>query len=99
MELAAGCSLLLKNGIGSFGAVVVLLICMVPMLKILAISLIYRFASAIVQPLGNERLSSALQDIANTFTLVFGAMAIVSLMFFIGLAIVVGIVASPGGMR
>lgn len=96
MELAAGCSLLLKNGIGSFGAFVVLLICLVPMLKILAISLIYRFASAIVQPLGNERLSSALQDIANTFTLVFGAMAIVCLMFFIGLALIVGIVAVPG---
>lgn len=99
MELAAGCSLLLKNGIGTFGALTVLLICLAPMLKIYAISLIYRFASAIAQPLGNERLSLALQDIANTLVLVFGILAIVGLLFFVGLAIVVGIGTIPAMLR
>ena len=91
MELAAGCSLLLKNTLGTFGALVILFICLVPMIKIYVISLIYRLASALAQPLGNERLSLALQEIANTFVMVFGAVAIVGLMFFISLTILVGV--------
>jgi stage III sporulation protein AE len=91
MELAAGCSLLLKNTLGTFGALVILLICLIPMIKIYIISLIYRLASALAQPLGNERLSLALQEIANTFVMVFGAVAIVGLMFFISLTILVGV--------
>lgn len=91
MELAAGCSLLIKNALGTFGALAVLMICLVPMIKIFVISLTYRLASALVQPLGNERLSLALQEIANTFVLVFGALAVVGLMFFIALTILVGL--------
>lgn len=91
MELAAGCSLLIKNALGSFGALVVLMICLVPMVKIFVISLTYRLASALVQPLGNERLSLALQEIANAFLLVFAALAVVGLMFFIALTILVGL--------
>lgn len=91
MELAAGCSLLIKNALGTFGALTVLFICLVPMIKIFVISLTYRLASALAQPLGNERLSLALQEIANTFILIFGALAVVGLMFFISLTILVGL--------
>ena len=89
MELAAGCSLVIKNALGTFGALVVLFVCLLPMVKIYAIAIIYRLASALVQPLGQERLSQALQEIANTFTLVFGALSIAGMMFFISLTVLV----------
>ena len=82
MELAAGCSLVIKNALGTFGALVVLFVCLLPMVKIYAIAIIYRLASALVQPLGQERLSQALQEIANTL-LWSGALSIAGMMFYL----------------
>lgn len=91
MEMAIGCSLVLKAGIGVFGLGLIILITIFPMLKILAVSLVFQLTGAVVQPLGDSRLADALQTAGNTFLNVFGAIAIVGLMFFIAIAILVGV--------
>jgi stage III sporulation protein AE len=91
MELAAGCSLLIKNGLGLFGAVAAVLICLHPALKVLAVALIYYLASALVQPAGEERLAAALHEVGSIFLMVFAALAITGLMFFFSLAILTGL--------
>ncbi|HHU81669.1 MAG TPA: stage III sporulation protein AE [Firmicutes bacterium] len=91
MELAAGCSLLIKNGLGLFGAVAAVLICLHPALKVLAVALIYYLASALVQPAGEERLAAALHEVGNIFLMVFAALAITGLMFFFCLTILTGL--------
>ncbi len=91
MELAAGCSLLIKNALGAFGAVAAVIICLHPAVKILAVSLIYQIASALVQPLGRQRLSAALQEAGATLMVVFAAVAVTGLMFFFCLTILIGL--------
>lgn len=91
MEMAVGCSLVVKAGVGVFGLGLILLITIFPLLKILAVALIFQLTGAAVQPLGNSRLADALQTAGNTFFNVFGALAIVGLMFFIAVAILVGV--------
>ncbi len=91
MELAAGCSLLIKNGLGLFGAVAAVLICLHPAVKILAVALIYYLGSALVQPTGEERLAAALHEVGNIFLMVFAALAITGLMFFFCLTILTGL--------
>ncbi len=91
MEMAAGCSQVLKSGIGIFGLGLIILIIVFPLMKILAIAVIYQLTGAIVQPLGNNRLADALQGVGGIFLNLFGAIAIVGLMFFISLAILVGV--------
>lgn len=91
IELAAGCSLLLKNALGAFGAVAAIIICIHPALKILAVSLIYQIAAALIQPLNQERLAESLQEISGTIMVVFAAIAITGLMIFLGLSILVGL--------
>lgn len=91
MELAAGCSLLIKNALGAFGAVAAVIICLHPAVKILAVSLIYQLASALVQPMGRERLSAALQEAGATMLVVFAAVAVTGLMFFFCLTILIGL--------
>lgn len=89
-EVIIGSSLLLKNGIGLIGAVVIVVLCVLPSLKILALVTIYRLAGALIQPAGDSPVADSLETIGNSLTLVFGAVATVGLMFFLALTIVVG---------
>ena len=91
LELAAGCSLLIKNALGAFAALGVILICAYPALKILAVAFIYRLAAAFVQPLGQDRLAESLQEIGKTVMVIFATVAVVGLMFFFCLTILIGL--------
>jgi stage III sporulation protein AE len=91
LELAAGCSLLIKNALGAFAALGVILLCAYPALKILVVAFIYRLAAAFVQPLGQDRLAESLQEIGKTVMVIFATVAVVGLMFFFCLTILIGL--------
>jgi stage III sporulation protein AE len=97
MEMAIGCSMVLKGGLGIFGLGLIILIVVFPLIKILAVGVIYQLTGAVVQPLGNNRLADALQTVGGTFLNLFAAVAVVGLMFFIALAILVGIAGMRAG--
>jgi stage III sporulation protein AE len=90
MEMAAGCASVLKSGLGVYGLGLITLITIFPLLKILAIAVIFQLSGALIQPLGNNRLSDALQEVGDSTFHLFGAVTVVGLMFFITLAILVG---------
>jgi stage III sporulation protein AE len=91
LEMAVGCSVILKSGLGMFGLGLVIVMVAFPLLKILAVGIIYNLTGALLQPLGNNRLADALESVGETFLTLFGALAVVGLMFFIAIAILVGI--------
>lgn len=82
-------SILLKNTVGIAGVAILLLIVAFPALKILMISFIYKFAAAILQPLGGGPIIKCLDVISKSIIYVFAALAIVSLMFFLSLTVVI----------
>ena len=86
-ESIAGATLLMKNATGIAGAVLVLLICAFPALKILALSLIYNGAAAVMQPLGDTPIIGLLGIIGKSLTLVFAALSAVGIMFFFTIVI------------
>lgn len=90
MEMAAGCASVLKSGLGVYGLGLITLITVFPLLKILAIAVIFQLSGALIQPLGNNRLSDALQTVGDSTFHLFGAVTVVGLMFYITLAILVG---------
>jgi stage III sporulation protein AE len=91
LEMAVGCSVILKSGLGLFGLGLVILIVAFPLLKILAIGIVYNLTGALLQPLSNNRLAGALESAGETFLALFGALAVVGLMFFIIITILVGV--------
>lgn len=91
IEMASGCSMVLKSGLGIFGLGLVILITVFPLIKILAVAVIYLLSGALIQPLGNSRLADALQMVGETFINLFGAVSITGLMFFIAISILVGV--------
>ena len=86
-ESIAGATLLMKNATGIAGAVLVLLICAFPALKILALSMIYNGAAAVMQPLGDTPVISLLGIIGKSLTLVFASLSAVGIMFFFTIVI------------
>ncbi|OCA91055.1 stage III sporulation protein AE [Bacillus sp. FJAT-27225] len=88
-DTVIGASVLLKNTVGIFGVLLLLVIAAFPAIKILMIAFIYKFAAAILQPLGGGPIISCLDMIGKNIIYVFASLGIVSLMFFLCMAVIV----------
>ncbi|HZH59677.1 MAG TPA: stage III sporulation protein AE [Metabacillus sp.] len=82
-------SILLKNTVGVLGVAVLLFIVAFPALKVLSLALIYKFAAAILQPLGGGPVITCLDIISKSVIYIFAALTIVSLMFFLSLTVII----------
>lgn len=90
LDAVIGGSLILKNALGLGGVLVLGALVLFPVLKILALAVIYRFASALLQPLGDSLLVNTFEEMAACLFLTFAVVASVAIMFFMTLAIIVG---------
>lgn len=88
VDTVVGCSLILKNAVGLFGLLVVLLITIFPVIKILSLVFIYKLSGVIIQPVGEEFIVKCLNDMANSLTLIFVAVASVAIMFFVAITVI-----------
>lgn len=82
-------SMLVKNAVGLAGVFILLVMCAFPALKILVLALIYNISSAVLQPLGNSPIITALGTIGKSLIFVFAALATVGLMFFLAITIII----------
>ncbi|NPV26210.1 MAG: stage III sporulation protein AE [Firmicutes bacterium] len=90
LETVVSYSLLLKNAVGIVGLVIIFLLCTFPVLKIFAITLVYKIAAALVQPLGDAQIAEALETMGSYLVLVFAVVSGVGLMFFVAITIIIG---------
>lgn len=90
LDAVVGTSLVLKNAIGVVGIVIIFLLALFPVLKLMAIMLIYRFTAAVAQPVVDDKIVRCLEQMANGISLVFAAVAAVSLTFFFVITVIVG---------
>lgn len=85
-----GYSLLLKNSVGIMGLIVLLALCLIPVLKILAVVIVYKLAAILVQPLGDDKIGEAIQVLGSNLGLIMVVVAGVGIMFFMTIAIILG---------
>lgn len=90
VETVAGASIILKNGIYLTGVVVLLLLTLFPLLKLAAITLLYKLSAALVEPLGESELGSCLNVMGNSLVLILAALASVGVLFFLAVTALVG---------
>ncbi|HBS93760.1 MAG TPA: stage III sporulation protein AE [Firmicutes bacterium] len=98
-ETVAGAALVLKSSIGLFGVIALVVSCFFPVLKLFAITLIYRGTAALLQPLGEDAVSDTLEIMARYMYAVIGAVAAVGLMFFMLITIMVAAANLPTMLR
>ncbi|PTX53919.1 stage III sporulation protein AE [Melghirimyces profundicolus] len=88
-DTVVGASLLVKNAVGLAGVIILLLIIAFPALKILSLALVYSFAAAVMQPLGDSPIIECLSIISKTLIYIFASLATVGMMFFLAITIIV----------
>jgi len=86
-ETVMGASLLVKNAVGLFGILMLLIIAIFPAAKVLVVAFVYQFASAVLQPLGDNPVTASLEVIGQGLMYIFITLVTVSLMFYLTLLI------------
>ncbi|ABR48649.1 Sporulation stage III, protein AE [Alkaliphilus metalliredigens QYMF] len=89
VDTVIGCSLLLKNAVGAIGLLTIFLICLIPMIKILALVIIYKLSAAIIEPIADKQLVDCLNSMSNSLVILFATVSSVAIMFFITITIIV----------
>lgn len=99
LELVIGCSLLIQNAIGLIGMLVIFLTIAFPIIKILAVVVVYKIVSAVIQPIGDQIIVDSLNNLGNTLMLIFISVTTVAIMFFIVITLMAGVANMTVMMR
>lgn len=89
-ETVIGCTLLIKNAAGAAAMIGIILICIVPLLKIIALVGLFKAASALLEPIAETRITNCINDVAGSMLYIFALTAAVAFMFIISVTAVIG---------
>ncbi|MCY6370320.1 stage III sporulation protein AE [Clostridium ganghwense] len=92
ISTVAGYSLLLKNALSSIGLIILIAIIIFPVIKMIAMALIYKLTAALIEPVSDKRLVKCIGSAGDSLILITSCLISVSVMFFI----MVSIIASAG---
>lgn len=71
--------------------VIIIGICVAPIIKLAVLMLIYYLGSAICQPIADDKITKLLEQLGDTFKTLLAILCSVSVMFVIGVTLVVKI--------
>lgn len=89
VEAVVGCSGILKNGLGFIGLLALLLICILPVIKIVALLLVYKIIAVVIQPIGSSNLVEFFNQVGKSLLLILVSLLSTATMFFITITIIV----------
>ncbi|MGL5347401.1 MAG: stage III sporulation protein AE [Peptostreptococcaceae bacterium] len=91
VDILMSSSQLIKGVFGGIGLVLLVAICLVPIIKILSIILVYKASAIVVEPIGEEGISSFLNEVANLMIIMLACIIAITIMFFVTVAILTSI--------
>ena len=96
VDSVLGCGIILKNAIGLIGVIIVIGICITPIVKIATMCIMDSLASAVVQPIADDKIVKLLDEMGGVFKLLLGILCSLSVMLIVGITLVIKI--SNSGM-
>ncbi len=90
MSSVAGGSILLKNTVGAAGVAALIGVALFPVVKIGALSLVFRVSGALMGPLGGQRTAEAVYRMAGCLEMLVAAVSCVGVMMVISVFAVMG---------
>lgn len=87
-ETVIGTGVLMKNAIGVAGMVVIVILCAVPLVKLVLYVLTYKVSCAVVQPISDKRMMQALSSAADASMLLLHTLFAGIVVFLIAITIV-----------
>jgi len=94
--LIATCSTVVKSGVGVAGLIGFALLAVFPIAKLLAQIGAMKLAGGILEPIVDSKISKCINDISANMTLILLMLMIVSIMFFVNIAVLVRIGGNSG---
>lgn len=88
-EVLLGSGMIIKNGIGIAGMVVLICIGIGPLLKTGIITLLYKIMAAVVEPLSDRRISGCIKQLSNAALLYMRVQGYCLMLFFITIALAI----------
>lgn len=86
-EVVLGTVVLIKNGIGMAGAVIVAGICLVPILNMGVLTLMYKALAAVVQPVSDRRIVEALSSVGEGYQMLLKVVCTAGVLFLITIGV------------
>lgn len=87
MDLILASGVLIKNSVGLVGILIILSTVIAPILEIVVFSLMLKAVSAIIQPLGNNRITNFLHETSKTITMLSTCIIVVGFMYFVSIGL------------
>lgn len=87
-QMVVGSGVLIKNGIGAAALVVILVLCAVPVVKLTVLTLMYRLAAAVIQPISDPRMVRCVSSVGDGIQMLLKTACSAALLFFITIALV-----------
>lgn len=86
-DVVLGTAVLLKNGIGMAGAVMLILFCVVPVVQMLILCLMFKVTAALVQPISDERITGCIRSVSEGYELMLRTLFTVAALFLLTIAV------------
>lgn len=90
-EIVLSAVTLIRNGIGVAGAVVCVAICLVPLIQIAVMTLLYKLASALLEPVSDDRITACIAGAGDAAVLLLKTVYTSAVLFLITIVIVAAI--------
>ncbi len=94
VETVIGCGNILKNSVGVIGIIIVLGIVLVPMIKIFVLWISFQLTSAVCEVVADVRIVKLISQIADSYKVLLAILFSISVMFVIGITLVLNITNS-----
>lgn len=91
VDMLLSSSQLIKGVFGGIGLVLLVAVCLLPIIKILSIIFVYKISAIVVEPIGDDSISSFLNEVANLMVVMLACIIAITIMFFVTVAILTSI--------
>ena len=87
-DVVLGTAVLIKNGIGMAGAILLLLASMIPVVQMMVLALFYKLAAALVQPVSDKRITGCIRSVSEGYALMLRVLSTTVILFLITIAVI-----------
>lgn len=87
-ETVLGAGVLVKNAVGVAGLVAIVIICGIPVVRLVSYTLIYKLGTALVQPISDKRILNCMNASVKSAGLLLYAVAMGAFLFLLSIAII-----------
>lgn len=94
VDTVIGCASILKNAVGVLGIIIIIGIVAKPIIKLSLLCIIYYLASALCEIIADKKIVKLLEQIGDTFKILLAILFSVSLLFIVGITLVIKITNS-----